>query len=289
MRIGYVLCAFTTALVQWPAVGIEISTASQTYLIGQPVCLRISDTHAHVPLALEAGEYVLRIHRPDGAEATYSPPVMLCMCGKEGEPFPSVEHAVLIGRKGGLLFEVPGEYGLTLCRKADGTVVSNRCLVRMAEPTAPADRVALTRIRSAAASYATVIYLEGGEHFGKGFAVVEALAATPSAYQHYARFVMSRSFSQVAVDPKTGTARAPDLAKAVEYSECLNGTVDPYVRLRNAYALQALLEKAERKGVLSSLTGTQGYSVARTHISSVRGDLKDERSYEAKAILESPW
>lgn len=234
------------------AESFTISTDRQAYLLGEPVYLCIRG-RSDRPVALEYGEYKLVIAPEREAPFVYRPPLHLDAFETTDKPVEQVDYSTLVVKRGGLLFAEPGMYSLALYKSPKGGIPeSNTLIIEFAEPWRPSDMQALRAIEARPYEYALVVYLRGGEHISSGYEIIKAIAGGTSAYAGHAKFVLSCSYSYGWHDFVTGESRPSMPEKALMYSRCMEEGEDEFVRLRNARALQTLIDGAEHLGVIIS-------------------------------------
>lgn len=281
----------------------SIRTEHPSYLLGEPIYLRISSSQARPP-SLE--EYTLTLgamplpgsqgrsgpvaadSAPGAGEVFYRPPLRLHTRSADsgGIEGPAVRpdstrppvfsrYARLIAQEGGLLFPKPGRYLIRL--HSASAIVSDSAILNIRAPSAPADRRAFALISGNPGEYALAVYLEGGDQLKDGMAIIGALAGFRSAYTRVARFVLSSDWSQDYTDYRGGASRPADLEKALASAQW---DLKPgwYIPLRTAYRLRnAVGEVAARD------TAAPGLAEVRGRLKSFETSLTPE----AKALLLS--
>jgi hypothetical protein len=221
----------------------------RSYLIGQPVYLRIGSKDA-APPSLEQGTMVLSIRGPDGEEADYHPPLRFRSSPRDGGA--PLRFARVIASEGGLAFRKPGRYRLRLVTPrpaasgAGGLLLSDSLELDFSLPVRKADKRAYAILSRDPGEYALAVYLEGGQQLGAGMAILRELAAFPNAYSRMAAFVLSSDWSQDYLDRRSGATRPLDLEQALKFAQ-LDLRQGEYVPLRNAFRLQNALEAQYRR------------------------------------------
>jgi hypothetical protein len=233
-----------------------LEAEGRSYLIGQPVYLRIGSGDA-APPSLEQGTMVLSIRGPDGEEAEYHPPLRFRSAPRAGGP--PIRFARIIAADGGLAFRKPGRYRLRLVtpRPASAgpgrTILSDSLALDFSLPVRNADKRAFAILSRDPGEYALAVYLEGGQQLRAGMAILRELAAFPNAYRRTAAFVLSSDWCQDYLDRGSGATRPMDLEQALKLAQW-DLRQGAYVPLRNAYRLQnAVKEQMRRDSTVAGL------------------------------------
>lgn len=232
---------------------IKISIDKSDYLIGEPVYMKLR-SEASVPLFFESYLISLRIKYPDGTLTEYKPPVHADVFPQPERAGTSpslykVEYSTLIISKGKLLFDMDGQYELTVTTPDSGKIpLSNVVTLTISKPTNPGDLQAYRLIQGNPWEYGVFIYMEAGEQFRQGYSIVQKLASMPSRYREVSKFVMSTNYSESYYDFADTVFRAVDLGRAIEFAQCKNANVPAYVRISNALKLKHALIQARTIG-----------------------------------------
>ena len=227
----------------------SLEAEQRSYLIGQPVYLRIGSKDAPPP-SLEQSTLVLSIRGPDGEEVEYHPPLRYRSAPQAGGA--PLRFARIIAADGGLAFRKPGRYRLRLVTPvpaaADSgrTFLSDSLTLDFSLPVQSADKRAYAILSRDPGEYALAVYLEGGQQLRAGMAIIRELAAFPNAYHRTAAFVLSSDWSQDYLDRRSGATRPLDLEQALKFAQWDLGP-GAYVPIRNAYRLQNAVQEQIRR------------------------------------------
>ena len=241
--------AFLTADASTRLQAFTLQAEQRSYLIGQPVYLRIG-SQDEAPPSLEHGTVVLSIRGPDGEEADYHPPLRFRSSSRAGGA--PLRFARVIASKGGLVFRKPGRYRLRLVTPGPAEAgagrlpLSDSLELDFSLPVRKGDKRAFAILSRNPGEYALAVYLEGGRQLSAGMAILSELAAFPNAYRRTAAFVLSSDWSQDYLDRRSGATRQMDLEQALKFAQW-DLRQGEYVPLRNAYRLQNALEAQYRR------------------------------------------
>lgn len=274
----------TLQIVAW-AGDITLTADKQSYLVGQPVYLRI-EGESKIPLIPEAEYARLLIVKPDGENHWYRPPARFEMASRGGE---TVEYATLVLSRGGFIFTQAGDYVLQLYPgdPDDRTPLSKELVVSFRIPEDKNDYRARELIQSDPWGYALVVYLEGGDHIPGGMKVIEELASFESNYRGLGRFVMSCNWSRNHVNYSTNEVRWADPAKALSFAQCADTTAGAYMRMQNAVKLRRGLTLAERHDAGTAAMSKGGIGAAV--VKAIEGIAVENSALyqQAKAVAEA--
>ncbi len=240
-------------------------TAERTrYLLGEPVYLRIGSREVRPP-SLEEGSLVLLLRGPDGKEREYHPPLRLRtrpvlppagtsvadQPANANPPQERIRYARLIVADDSLVFRKPGRYrlrlvspisevpdsGRTVLSDSARRVISDSLIIAFSLPVRKADKRAYSILSRNPGEYGLAVYLEGGQQFKSGMAILGELADFPNAYRREAAFVLTSDWAQDFTDYHGGSSRRLDLAKAMAMAQW---DLQPgaYIPLRTAFLLR---------------------------------------------------
>ncbi len=263
---------------------INLAAERESYLLGEPIYLRMESQRAPVP-SLEEGSFLLAIQAAGEPEWIYHPPLRYragpakyadtTARARDGVPMHSdperIRFARIICADGELVFRKPGRYRLRLIAlpsaeepgakraapPASGPVVSDTLTVSFRDPSSAADKKAYSILARNPGEYGLALYLEGGDQLRDGMAIIAELAASQSAYTRAASFVLSSDWSQDFNDYAGGLSRPIDLQKALAWAQWDKGN-GAYIPIRNAYRLAAAADLvSNRSGSVPGLAAVR--------------------------------
>jgi hypothetical protein len=258
------------------APAFTLETERKVVLLGEPLYLMIGSTST-MPPALEEGTLSLSIQGPEGEVRDYRPPLRFrarpdtiavsnpSIAEPKSVTSVRLRFARVIAADSGLVFRKPGRYRLQLLSPLSAgpssprIPLSDSLAIEVRMPRRQADRRAYAILSRDPKEYGLAVYLEGGQQFRSGMAIIREMAGFPNAYRRTARFVLASDWSQDYTDYQGDASRPMNLDTALVFADW-DTAAGCYIPLRTAYRLRvasgilafrdpvsALPEKVRRK------------------------------------------